>query len=66
MRRELHATIGIRSKEQEKEFDEGIKGESLDNFWKLLSEALENGYLEVLAGTTEIDKVNGMGGHNDC
>ena len=38
---------------RKKEFDEGLEEGSLDTCWKLCSEALENGYLEVLTGTKE-------------
>ena len=49
----LTATIEQHSKGKEKELDEGLEEGSLDNFWKLSSEASENGYLEVLTGQTK-------------
>ena len=51
---ELEATIERRYKEKETYFDESLEEGSLYTFWKLWSEALENGYLEVLTGTKEI------------
>ena len=55
-RGELKATMERHYKEKGKEFDECLEEVSLDTCWKLWSEALENGYLEVLTGTTEIKK----------
>ena len=63
---ELKGIIEKRFTEKEKEFDENIQAESLDNFWKIWSGALEHGYLEASAGTHEMNKkLAGRGEYND-
>ena len=54
----MYATHTLRntSHEKERDFDESITEEPLDNFWKIWSGALGHGYLEAITGTKEINK----------